>query len=91
MQMTIKQLMECATQLREQADSKEYTAERYRQELNALKDPYEDFSTMPEDVKKKAYDLERVIKKRQEQATAYMVLADAIEEKKVLVNLGVNL
>lgn len=91
MQMTIKQLMECANQLRDQANSKEYAAEKYRQDLNALKDPYEDFSIMPEDVKKKAYDLERVIKCRQEQATAYTVLAETIENKNVLVNLGVNL
>lgn len=91
MQMTIKQLMECATELRAQAEASAYAAEHYRKDLNELKDPYEDFNTMPEDVKKQAYTLEQVIKKRQEQATAYIVLADAIEEKKVLVNLGVNL
>lgn len=91
MQMTIKQLTECAEQLRNQADSKMYVIQKYREELNELKDPYEDMLTMPEELKRKAYDLERIIRTRQEQATAYTLLADAIEEKKVLVNIGVNL
>lgn len=86
--MGLEQFMECAYALRDQADSKEYSAQKYREELNALKDPYEDVMNMPEELKKKAHDLERIIHARQEQETAYRVLADFIANKVIEFEIG---
>jgi len=91
MQMTIKQLMECATALRDDAETMEKIATNYRQQLEELVHPYEDKSAMPEEERKTAYAYEQHIKEYGDRECAYTLLADAIEEKKVLVNLGVNL
>ena len=86
--MGLEQLMECVYALRDQAASKEYCAQKYREELNALKDPYEDVLVMPEELKKKAYELEGIIRTRQEQETAYRVLSDFIANKVIEIEIG---
>ena len=91
MQMTIKQLMMCATALRDNAETMEKIVTDYKKQLEELAHPYEDKSMMPEEDRKTAYIYERNIKEYGDRECAYTLLADAIEEKKVLVNLGVNL
>ena len=91
MQMTIKQLMECARVLRSHAETMEIVVNNYRSQLKELTHPYEDKSTMPEGDSKAAYNWEQNIKEYGDRECAYLLLADAIEEKQVLVNFGVNL
>lgn len=91
MQMTIKQLMACAELLKQEANVMENTVADYRSRLDTLAGPYEDYSTMPETDKKIAITYEQRIKEYGDLECAYTLLADAIENKNVLVNLGVNL
>ena len=91
MQMTIKQLSYCAAILKEEAETADRLLQDARKQLDEFVHPYEDPSQMTDTDKKTALIYEQRIKRYGEQETAYLALADAIENKNVLVNLGVNL